>query len=374
MSLKDELNEKKAALADLKERIEADDSEAIEQGEKLLKEISEKEAEIRTAEKKADIIKHIGKEGNNMEHEEIKNANLEELKVNKGSKSFALKAYNDNEAMGDNKIIDYDRQPVQTMPELGVSKLFASEQISGNALTFYRIGAAVGNSAPFAVTAEGAAKPQFNVPYTPVTVALTKIAGLMKETDELLSDAPFLESAIRNRGLYEFERQKEAYLIGALAATSGVQTGAAALNFDNILKAKQDIRANTGYAADAIVINPADLETLLLSKDDAGQYMLGGPAYGAYGNGAYNPNPRIWGLEVVESAACPAGQCIVGAFKAGASVVTKAGEGVRVEVSNSDGNDFQYNRVTVRIEERMALATRVPAAFYLVGTAASSSN
>ena len=110
-----------------------------------------------------------------------------------------------------------------------------------------------------------------------------------------------------------------------------------------------------------------------MTKDTHGQYLLGGPAYGAYGNGTYTGNPKIWGLNVVESSAVSEGRCIVGAFKAGASVVTKSGEGQRVEVSNSNENDFIYNRVTVRIEERMVLAARVPGAFVLVGTASSSS-
>lgn len=371
MSLKEELNEKKAALAELKDRIDADDAEAIAQGEQLMTEIAAKEAEIAEAEKKAEIIKIIGKKGNeNMEN--IKEINLEELKTTKGSKSFALKAYNDTEKT--TQIIDYDKAPVVAVPELGVRDLFSSETISGNALTFYKIGASVGNSAPFATTNEDSAKPQFNVPYTPVTVALAKIAGFMKESDELLSDAPFLESAIRNRGIYDFNKAVESYLVGALMGTSGVQEGQATISFDNILKAKQAIRKETGYAADAIVINPADLETLLIAKDGgaSGQYLLGGPSYGPYGNGNYNGNPRIWGLTVVESSACPEGQCIVGAFKAGASVVGKNGEGLRVEVSNSDQNDFIYNRITVRIEERLVLAARVPAAFCIVGTEASS--
>ena len=371
MSLKEELNEKKAALAELKERIEADDTEAIAQGEQLMNEISEKEAEIAKAEKAAEIIKNIGKDNEKMEN--IKEMNLEELKTTKGSRSFALKAYNDTEKAP--TIIDYDKNPVLAVPELGVRGLFGAESISTNSLTFYKIGASVGNTAPFAVTDEDAAKPQFNVPSTAVTVALTKIAGFMKESDELLSDAPFLESAIRNRGIYDFNLAVEKYLIGALTATSGVISGQASISFDNILKGKQAVRKQTGYAADALVINPADLETLLTAKDGGatGQYLLGGPGYGPYGNGNYNGNPRIWGLTVVESSAVPQGQCIVGAFRQGASVVGKAGEGLRVEVSNSDQNDFIYNRITVRIEERLVLAVRVPAAFCLVGTAVSSS-
>ena len=169
------------------------------------------------------------------------------------------------------------------------------------------------------------------------------------------------------------EVRKLSYWFPGLAGTSGVQVGQSSISFDNLLKAKQAVRTATGYAADAILINPADLEALLLTKDSNLQYLLGGPAYGSYGNGAYVGNPRIWGLPVVESDAVAEGQAIVGAFKAGSSVVAKAGEGLRVEVSNSDGDDFTYNRVTVRMEERLLLATRVPSAFVKVGTAASSS-
>ena len=222
-------------------------------------------------------------------------------------------------------------------------------------------------------TAEGAKKNQIHFGYTPTTVALAKITAFIKETDELLSDAAFLESAIRGRLIYEFKKQVEAYLVGTLTSTSGLQKVTGAITFDNLLKAKQAVRSVTGYEADAILINPGDLETLLLTKDSNQQYLLGGPAYGSYGNGAYSANPRIWGLPVVESANVAEGQAIVGAFKAASSVVTKAGDGMRVEVSNSDADDFEYNRITVRVEERMVLATRVPAAFALVGTASSSS-
>ena len=67
----------------------------------------------------------------------------------------------------------------------------------------------------------------------------------------------------------------------------------------------------------------------------------------------------------------PQGEAYIGAFKQGASVVTKANEGLRVEVSNSDQDDFIKNLVTVRAEERILLAVRVPGAFAHV-TAAES--
>lgn len=373
MSMRTELAEMKDRLAGLKERIEADDAEAINEGMQLKADIEMKTAEIEQAEQKASLLGAIGaKEEEKMEMNGIKSLDLESIKGRRGSVSTFIKAYNDNEAIGATVLPTVSQNIGAIDGPLGVRDLFSAENISGNALTFFRLGALEG---AFGATNEGAAKPQVHVPYTPVTVALAKIAGFMKETDELLSDAAFLESAIRNRGLYEFRKAIEAYLVGDLAATSGVQTGEATISFDNILKGKQAVRSVTGYDPDALLINPADFETLLLAKDggSTGQYLLGGPAYGPYGNGNFNGNPRVWGLTVVESAAVPEGMCIVGAFKAGASVVTKAGEGVRVEVSNSDTDDFQKNRLTVRIEERLVLATRVPGAFVKVGTVSSSS-
>lgn len=373
MSMKTDLAELKDRLAGLKDRIEADDQDAITEGLQLKADIETKQAEIEAAEKKADLLGSIGKkeskEDTQMNTDGIKSLDLEYLKSNRGAVSTFVKAYNDLEAMGDNQIITYNQNVVSVQPALGVRDLFAAEAISGNAMTYYKLGTVEGT---ITTVNEGAAKNRIHVPYTPVTVALEKVAAYLKETDELLSDAAFLESAIRGRGVYEFQRAVENYLVGALMDTSGVQTGQSTITFDNILKAKQDIFADTGYAPDALLINPENMADLLVAKDGTGgtigQYLLGGPAYGPYGNGGYNNSPKIWGLNVVESSAVPQGVCVVGAFKAAASVVAKAGEGLRVEVSNSDQDDFIKNIITVRIEERMALAVRIPAAFEIVGT------
>lgn len=364
MTLKEKLSAKEAELKGLEAQIKDGEEEAVTKGEELTQGIEELRELIKKAEKAQEVIN--GMTINEEKNEEYKG--LEDLKREKGSRSFALKAYNDPEVT--TTIGVYDRAVVTPPAGTYVRDIFGSESISGNALTYYVLGDLEG---AFTTVAEGAAKPQVHVPYTPVTKALVKIAGFMKETDELLTDAAFLESAIRGRGVFEFRKAVDEYLVDTLSGTSGVQTGEATITFDNLLKARQDVRSGSGYSADTILINPADLEALLLAKDSNNQYLLGGPAFGSYGNGGYTENPRIWGMNVVESGAVNSGQAIVGAFRAGASVVTQAGQGLRVEVSNSDQNDFIYNRVTVRIEERLLLAVRVPGAFVKVGTASSSS-
>lgn len=366
MSLKTELAEMKENLAALKERIEADDAEAIEEGVRLTEDIEAKEAEIEQAEKKAAVLETIGKKPEEEGKKEME-LNLDYLKSNRGAVQTYVKAATDT--VTGPTIPSVSQNVIDINHVLGVRDLFATEAIAGNSLTYFQMGAVEGTPA---ATAQGAEKPQIHPNYTPVTAALAKIAAHMKETDELLSDAPYLESVVRGRGVYAVQQAIESYLVSTLLETSGIDTTVnTGISFDNLLKAKIAVLQNTGYDADAIIINPADLQTLLLTKDggQTGQYLMGGPAYAPYGNGAYGQYLPIWGMKVVASSAITAGTAIVGAFKPCASVVTKAGEGLRVEVSNSNEDDFVKNMITVRIEERILEAVRLPGGFAKVYTA-----
>lgn len=370
MNLKEQLAEKKAALQALEENIKSGDENAIAQGEKLVEEIKGLEKSIEAAEKANALLSQIGKKENNEEENKmsektgIQALDLMSLKANRGSVATFIKAAG---TVTGTTIGEYDRSVVAPVPALNVRDLFGSESISGNALTYFVMGATEG--AP-AATNEGTAKPQIQPTYSPVTKALAKIASYIKETDEILSDAPFLESAIRNRGMYEHRLAVEGYLLTQLQAVSGIGAVTGGISFDNILKAKLNIMTATGFEADAVILNPADMLTLLQTKVQSGsaQYVLGGPMYGPYGNGAYNSNPTVWGMPIILSSKATSGTAIVGAFRQGASVVGKSNEGLRVEVSNSDQDDFIKNLVTVRIEERLLLATRVPAAFSTIST------
>jgi HK97 family phage major capsid protein len=55
------------------------------------------------------------------------------------------------------------------------------------------------------------------------------------------------------------------------------------------------------------------------------------------------------------------GTIIVGAFKTCGSVVSK--DGVSVEATSTNEDDFVKNLMTIRAEERLALAVRRPAGF-----------
>lgn len=268
-------------------------------------------------------------------------------------------------------LTEFDRTIVRAFRRPVVSDLFGTGSLSGNAVTYLVEGAVEG---ALATVAENGLKPQFHIgDPTTKTDALKKIAGILSFTDEMVEDADFWVSEINQRGLYLLALAEEAQLltgpgtgstIEGLLTRSGVQVETAANvddNADALFRALTKVQTATGLSADGIVINPVDYQRLRLSTDANGQYFGGGFFAGQYGNGGIQEQPGLWGQRTVVSAAVPAGTAVVGAFNAAATVYRKGG--VRVESTNSHAEDFDYNRIRTRIEERVALAVRIPAAF-----------
>ena len=107
-----------------------------------------------------------------------------------------------------------------------------------------------------------------------------------------------------------------------------------------------------GYSPDAILLNPADWATI---ENDL-LITAGGKIPFDYNNG----QARLWGLPVVQSVGVTADTFAVGAFGQAGTIHNR--EGVVVEMSDSDGDNFTKNLITLRAERRLALAIEVPAA------------
>ena len=256
-----------------------------------------------------------------------------------------------------------------------VADLMGSGTLSGNAITYFIEGALEGD---FATVAQGGAKPQFhNADPTAVTDALKKIAGWWDTSDEMVEDLPFMISEINNRGLYRLSMVEEAQLVNGagtgstvqgLLLRTGIQTETQAVSPDSaqdaLFRAITKVQTATGLSADGIIIHPTDYQKLRLSKDTNGQYFGGGFFSGQYGNGGIVSQPPLWGLQTVVTTAVSVGTAIVGAFKQATTVYRKGG--VRVESTNSDLGKFTSNIITTRIEERAALAVRMPLAIVKV--------
>jgi len=360
-------------------------------------EIKALDAEIALAEKGDALVQAIGGFTPDEKHEQptaiqakslgehfVKHAakRLAEIRGIKGASVAApeFKANTDAQATGGHSgslaalLTTVDRTIVQAFRRPTITDLFGTGTLSGQAITYFVEGAREGN---FGTVAEGGAKPQLHYANpTPVTDALSKIAGFIKLTDEMIEDLDFLVSEINGRLLYDLGLTEEAQVLNGngtspnlrgLLNRSGLQTETAADRTDNadaLYRAITKVQLATGLSADGLVINPADYQNLRLSKDANGQYFGGGFFAGQYGQGGIEWQPPVWGLRTVVTPAVAAGSPLVGAFQQGGTVYRKGG--VRVESTNSHDTDFTSNLVTVRAEERVALAVRRPSAFVVV--------
>ncbi len=378
MTLIEKLNESKDNLAMIKE--------AVEGGEKSADDLEEAIKAVKTAQQNVDaadeadkLIKSLGTQEEKSEKEEKEMAKtlgenfIETIKSMEVGKRFdisapSFKAATSTQASPAGAVdfaTAFDKNVVEAARvQLTVRDLFAAENISGSTLVYLVEGAIEG--AP-AVTAEGAKKPQIHfADPTPKTVSLAKVACHIKESDEYINDYPFLASAINGRLLYELGLVEQNKLVTDLIGTSGIQSDStswvaastATDIADLILKAAMDVQDGSGFAADAIMMNPADWYSLRIAKASGTGEYFGGGFFGAQNV------PNLWGIPVCVTTSIAAGKIMVGAFKTCGSVVQNGG--VSVEAVNTNEDDFVKNLMTIRAEERLALAVRRPAGFKLL--------
>ena len=384
MTINERLEAAKAAL------VEAKDGEDATALQSAIDEFKAAEAAVKAADEADQLIKSLSNNDSSQKEapmtDEIKTLgdfavkSLDLTAMRAGSAksagtNFGFKTYTD--AQTSQQILQTSQNVVDTaIRDLQVRSLFGQETITGNALKYFILGAREDNSAPAPGTvSEGAAKPQFHIVESSATVTLQKIAGWFYETDELLEDNAFLKSALDARGLYELDARVEAYLLSTLLGTSGIGTDTytygSDVDPDTIFEAMMTVKKDSGLNADAIIMHPDDYAAVRLLKD-GGQYYGGGCFYGPYGNGRVEAQPGLWGLNTIVTPSITSGTVLVGAFKQGASVITKANGGARIEVFTGDHDDAIYNRVTVVVEERLGLAVRRPKAFVKITEAASA--
>lgn len=267
-------------------------------------------------------------------------------------------------------ITTYDTAVVEGVREsMGVLNLLSRETIEGNTLVYFVEGAVEGTIADS--IAEGAAKSRIHfADPTAVTVTLEKVAAYIKESDEYIDDYGYLAGAINGRLLYELDLKRQAKVIAGLLATSGIQTigGTTAVTrtavaiADEIANAIADVMTYSGRPANSIVMTPDIWKLLRIGKDGENRYYGGGYFAALHGE-------NVWNLPIVLSNQLTANHVVVGAFNTCASLVSKA-EGVTVEATNTDQDDFIKNLMTVRAECREKLAVRRPAGFVDITVAA----
>lgn len=267
--------------------------------------------------------------------------------------------------------------PLRFQP-LTVADLLASGSTTASSIS-YVIEAAFQDTT--ATVSEKGTKPQLDLTLARRQDNVDKIANVAKVTDEMVQDAPQFQSYLSNRMIFGVRRQEEAQLINGngtapnlqgimqrtgLATTVATTAGLTALKaIEGIFNQITALRSTSFVEPDAFVIHPTDWQTIRLGKDSQNQYYGGGPFTGAYGNsgngGAYTNEANLWGLRGVITTAIPQGTVLVGGFQECAQVFRR--QGVTLEMTNSNVDDFVNNLITLRAEERLALAVYRPAGF-----------
>lgn len=246
--------------------------------------------------------------------------------------------------------------------------LLSTVPTSANAVDYVRENVFTNNAAE---AAEGAVLPESAVTTTPVTEPVSTIGHFLKISKQLAADNAMLAAYINLRLRYGVDLRVENQIWsgnGTAPNMSGfikagnftahgysnaslIAAGVTNNRFDLIGKMIGDSELGD-YPADAIVLNPADWWTMRLAKDSQGRYILGDPGAAI--------ERVLFDRPVVTTAACTAGN--VGVLSLGQSSTFYNREGVQIDMSEHDGDNFQRLLITLRAVRRCMLAVERPAA------------
>lgn len=250
---------------------------------------------------------------------------------------------------------------------LTIESLYRHVPTSSNAIEFTKENVFTNNAAE---AAEGAQKAESSLTWTLVNMPVSTVAHWIKISRQLAMDNAALAAYVDLRMRYGVNRKVETQLVsgngvapnlaGFLLAGNYTAHGYADANLGAVLKKLVLIRKiigdmeAAGYAPDAIVLNPADWAQVEIDIFTAGTSNVIPFSYDAMGR------PVLFGRRVVSSVGVTADTFAVGAFGDHGTIYER--EGVVVEMSDSDGDNFTKNLITLRAERRLALTSEVPAA------------
>ncbi|KAK1548919.1 hypothetical protein Q3G72_035334 [Acer saccharum] len=257
-----------------------------------------------------------------------------------------------------------DRQAgVIAIPQrpLSVRDLLAPGRTNSTLIQYFRELVFTNNAAP---VAEGTRKPESNLTFEQRQATVIKLAHFIKATTEILADAPALQSTIDQRLRYGLAFVEDLQLLmgsGTGNNLAGIYTNATAYAAPLTIAGETRIdRLRLAFLqgelallpADAAVLHPSDWAAIELLKDTQGRYLIGNPQ----GNLA----PTLWGRRIVTTLAMTLNNFLAGNFRQSAQIFDR--EDANVVVSTENEDDFVSNRVTILVEERLALADYRPEA------------
>lgn len=225
-----------------------------------------------------------------------------------------------------------------------------------------------------AETAEGGLFPEAALALAEKSSPVRKIAVWLPVTDEQLEDEAQVQSYINNRLGFMIRQRLDSQiavgtgtapnlegvqnragiqaLVAGAAAIATAQAKAEALLAD-IRKMKTLVRTVGRAIPNVVMLNPTDIETLVLLRDSQGRYIMG------------NPNDdtgveRLWGMRVAEVEAITAERPVVGDTTMTGLAIKK---NLTLAITNAHTDFFINGKNAIRADMRAALQVYRPSAF-----------
>ncbi|MFZ5338747.1 phage major capsid protein [Enterobacter asburiae] len=253
-----------------------------------------------------------------------------------------------------------DQTPKQ---RLFIRDLIAPGRTQSNTIYYVKQTGFTNNAA---VVPENTTKPYSDIQFAEETTPVRTIAHMFKASKQILDDFAQLQSTVdaeMRYGLKYVEEQEILFGDGTGAHLKGIIPQAVAFNPAFAVEKQSGIdvlrlamlQAQLArFPASGHVLHFTDWARIELTKDELGRYILANPAQ--------LTTPTLWGLPVVATEAVQfLGKFLTGAFNSGAQLFDR--EDANVVISTENADDFEKNMISIRCEERVALAVYRPEAF-----------
>jgi HK97 family phage major capsid protein len=263
-------------------------------------------------------------------------------------------------------VVEPQRLPgiqVQPKQRLFIRDLLSTGRTTSPALSYVR---QTGFTNRAKVVSEGIAKPYsditFDVQFTPVAT----IAHMFKASKQIMDDFAQLQSTIDTELRYGLKYAEEREILlgdGTGIHLNGIIPQATAYHHEFVVPNMtpiDDLRLAllqsqlARLPANAFVLHFIDWARIELTKDSQGRYILANPQSLL--------GPTLWGLPVVATEVPELeGEFLTGPFAGGAQIFDR--EDANVVISTENADDFEKNLISIRCEERAALAVYRPEGF-----------
>ncbi|MBA2588719.1 MAG: phage major capsid protein [Alphaproteobacteria bacterium] len=263
-----------------------------------------------------------------------------------------------------------DRLPIQGLPQqrLTVRDLIPAVVTSSNKIDYVRQTSRENNAAPVVI---GALKPESDLGFELAEAPVRTIAHWIPCPRQTFEDVQGLAALIDGELRFGLRLAEEHQILAgdgtgqnllglipqaqAFAPPFAIQDENA---LDRVLLAIAQAQQSR-LPVDGVLVNDLDWAKMISLKDDEGRYLAGA------GGGPFGTLPGLlWQVRVVPTPSMQTGEVLVGAFGLAARLHDRMD--VEVLISSEDRDNFIKNMLTIRAEERTALAVRVPDAFVYI--------